>query len=101
MLNVLLLSVIMIFFTIGVYFFTKTVTSSFLKNEYESLVVIKTAESPNKIEGIVRNAAFANPNSEILVLCKCQNSETQYILDKISQKNNRIHIRNILSLIHI
>lgn len=95
MLNVFLLSIVMIFFTIGVYFFTKTVTSSFLKNEYESLVVIKTAENPNKIEGIVRNAAFANPNSEIVVLCNCQNSEANDILNKLSQKNSRIHIKNI------
>lgn len=93
MFNIFLISVVMIFFTVGVYFFTKTVTSAFLKNEYESLVVIKTADNHDKIENVVRSAAFANPNSEILVISRSCDAETQTILEKLSQDSDRIHIK--------
>ncbi len=94
MLNIFLISVIMLFCVIGIYFTVKEITSIFIKNHTPSKVIVEIDNNPEITEATLRNVLAANPASDIIVLDESDNSEIADILSKISADNSRVHIKN-------
>ncbi len=93
MLNIYLLSAVMILSVLGIYFLVKEITSLILKNKYESCVVLRIYNDADNTENIIRNTLNANPNSDIIIIDKSNNTEISRILNKFEQDYERIHIK--------
>lgn len=93
MLNICILSAVMIFCVLGIYFLVKEITSLMLKNNVKSQVILEIHDNTNEAENALRSALSANPNSDITVIDKSENSEIRAILNKLSEDNSRIHIQ--------
>ena len=90
MLNICILSAVMIFCVLGIYFLVKEITSLMLKNNVKSQEI---HDNTNEAENALRNALSANPNSDITVIDKSNNGEIKAILKKLSDDNSRLHIK--------
>lgn len=93
MLNICILSAVMIFCVLGIYFLVKEITSLMLKNNVKSQVILEIHDNANEAENALRNALSANPNSDITVIDKSNNGEIKAILKKLSDDNSRLHIK--------
>ncbi|MGN0108112.1 MAG: hypothetical protein ACI4A5_10515 [Hominilimicola sp.] len=93
MLNICILSVVMIFCVLGIYFLIKEITSFILKNDIKSQVILEIHDNSNEAENALRSILSANPNSDITVIDKSNNSEINTILHKLSEDNSRVHIK--------
>lgn len=93
MLNMCLISLIMIFCVLGIYFLAKEIVSLSSKNNVKSCVILELNDSINETENILRSALAANPNSEIVIVDKSGSNEIEKILHKFSDDNSRVHIK--------
>ncbi len=93
MLNMCLLSVIMLFCVLGIYFTVKEITSSLLKNRVHSRVYLEIHNCPDEAEHILRAAMSANPDSDIIISDRSGNDEIHEILEKLSNDNCRVKIQ--------
>ncbi len=93
MLNMCILSVVMIFCVFGIYFFVKEIMRCFLKNTAVSRIIVEIHEEHiSDIEGLIRSALSANPQSIVTIINKSDNNEVKTILQKLSKDTDRIHI---------
>ncbi len=92
MLNICFITAVAVLCVIGIYSTVKEIVSIFSKNNTHSAVILEVYNDVNKAEQYVRSVLSANPESEIYILDKSQNSEIGKILNILSQENDRIHI---------
>lgn len=93
MLNICILSAVMIFCVLGIYFFVKEITSLILKSEVKSQVILEIHDNADEAENALRSVLSANPKSNVTVIDKSNNSEISAILGKLSKDNSRVHIK--------
>lgn len=93
MLNMFLLTLLMILCVFGIYFLVKEITSVFLKCRAHSRVILEISDSADFAEDTIRSALSANPESEIVIVDKCENDEMRTIIEKFSDDNSRLHIK--------
>ena len=83
MLNICILSAVMIFCVLGIYFFVKEITS----------LILEIHDNVDEAENALRSVLSANPKSDVTVIDKSNNSEISAILGKLSKDNSRVHIK--------
>lgn len=93
MLNICLLSMIMIFSVLGIYFTAKEIMSSLIKNNVPTKITVEMTDNPNIAEAAIRSILSANPSSDIFVYDKSGNEEIVTIINKLSDDNPRVHIK--------
>lgn len=93
MLNMCLLTIVMGFCVIGIYFTVKEITSLFLKNYAKSCVVIDVTDCCVDIENQARLALLSNPKSSIVLVDRCNDEEIKSILYRLCEECERIHIQ--------
>lgn len=93
MLNMCLLTIVMGFCVIGIYFTVKEITSLFLKNYAKSCVVIDVTDGCADIENQARLALLSNPKSSIVLVDRCNDEEIKSILYRLCEECERIHIQ--------
>ena len=92
MLNICILSVVMIFCVLGIYFLIKEITSFMLKNDIKSQIILEIHDNTDEAENAIRSVLSANPESDITVIDKSGSGEISAIIHKLADDNCRIHI---------
>ena len=92
MLNICILSAVMIFCVLGIYFLIKEITLLMLKNDVKSQIILEIHDNADEAENAIRSVLSANPESDITVIDKSGNGEISAILSKLSKDNSRVHI---------
>lgn len=93
MLNTYFLLPIITLCVIGVYFSVKEFAAYILRNNIKSCVVIEVDGKADNIENAIRNVMSVNPQSEILIINKSDDFETEMILHHLSEDFEQIHIK--------
>ena len=93
MLNMCILTAVMVFSVIGIYFTVKELAALFLKNFLPCCVVMEVTDKSCDIEGAARLALAANPKSELVLVDKCTKSEIKDIMLRLCRENDRVSNR--------
>ena len=97
MTDICFIALFTVFFTMGIYFFVKEITSALLKNHIKTKILLEVHNSDIDIEGQIRSIISANPESDILISDKSENDEIGMILHKMSADNSCIILDNVKS----
>ncbi len=92
MLNTYILTAIMLFCVIGIYFTLREIISIFSKSNAKYSIIIEVTDNDRDIEGIVRGTAAVNPRGEIMLVPRCSDNEINEIIYRLAEEYSLVTV---------
>lgn len=93
MINICFCALISVLCAAGIYFILKETAGHILRPRVPSYIVLHVTDKNKDIEYTIRSFMRSNPESEIILIDKCNDSNIKAIMQSMSKDNKCIHIR--------